>query len=414
MTEKAPVPLLLLSDAPSSGTGLGRITRDLAIRIHEHLGDLYRVATLGYGSAGSCRLPFFQYTIEGMDEWIVKTLPEVWEDFAGKEKGVCMPIWDLSRLMWFAQPARCEMLASYPSLREWLLKAPFQRWGYFPIDANGPNDKLSFPLHQTLLGFNRILAYTGWAEQIIERTIGKDESKNLHLTNHPHGIDTGVFYPRERTRCRFRFGFITGARTLIKAPQLSSVLAHEVLIGVVATNQFRKDWALAIETAAWIAKRHRVRLWIHIDELERQWSIPALLADHNLLDKTIISIGYLPDDSMAMAYSACDLTLAPGLGEGFGFPIFESLACGTPCIHGNYGGAPEWMPPEYLIEPVAYRYEGLYSCQRPVFRVQDWAAKAEFLLENVSRAGVKLNEALDWNNLWSRWEPWFREGLAAA
>ena len=87
MAEKPPFPLLILSDAPSASTGLGRICRDLATRIHERMSDVCKVATLGYGGPGSCKLGFQQYMIEGMSDWVVPTLPEVWKDFADEEKG---------------------------------------------------------------------------------------------------------------------------------------------------------------------------------------------------------------------------------------------------------------------------------------------------------------------------------------
>lgn len=408
-----PIPLLLISDAPSSTTGLGRITRDLATRIHENLQDVYRVAVLGYGGPGSRKFGFQQYAIEGMSEWIIPALPEIWEDFAGDQKGVCMTIWDASRLMWFAQPARCEMLSSYTVLKNWLMRAPFQRWGYFPIDAAGPHDKLTFSLQQTLLGYNRVLAYGEWAAGIVKETIGAEAAKVQDLDWRPHGIDTSVFYERDRAVCRYKFGSITRAQTLRGGPQLGSVLPDETLIAIVATNQTRKDWALGIEVAAILSKTHKIRLWIHTDGLERTWSIPALLVDYGLVDKAVISLGILSDDEMAQAYSASDVSLGIGLGEGFGLPLFEAIACKTFCIHGNYGGAPEWMPPEFLVEPIAYRYEGLYSNKRPVFSAQDWANKVSTILQNSSRQQVHLSEKLDWNNLWPWWESYFRGAFAA-
>jgi glycosyltransferase involved in cell wall biosynthesis len=271
---------------------------------------------------------------------------------------------------------------------------------------------LSFPLRQTLLGFDRVLAYGAWAKDLIERSIGEEEADLRHLDYLPHGIDTSVFYQRDRAQCRLKFGSITGARLLVHAPQLSSIMDNETLIGIVATNQARKDWALAAETVAILSHVHKIRLWIHTDTLERHWSIPALLADYGLLDKTMISLGYLSDDDMAKAYSACDVTLGPGLGEGMGFPLFESISCKTPCIHGNYGGAPEWMPPEFLVEPIAYRYEGLYASKRPVFSAQDWADKVSAVLRDTPRKEVHLNSKLDWNNLWPNWENWLKKGLS--
>ena len=45
-----PTPLLILSDAPTAGTGLGRITRDIAKRIRADLSDVFEVATLDTGA----------------------------------------------------------------------------------------------------------------------------------------------------------------------------------------------------------------------------------------------------------------------------------------------------------------------------------------------------------------------------
>ena len=197
---KTPVPLLLISDAPSSGTGLGRITKDLATRIHAHLPDVCRVATLGYGGAGSAKFGFPQYTIEDMKDFIVPGSAQSGEDFAGDQPGIVMTIWDLSRLMWLTQPARCEMLADYPVLWQWLVNSPrFRRWCYFPIDAGGPNGKLTFPLHQTLLGYDRVLAYGPWGEGVIRHTIGEGEARAGRLDQRPHGIDhRGILPARSR------------------------------------------------------------------------------------------------------------------------------------------------------------------------------------------------------------------------
>ncbi len=404
---ETPVPLLLISDAPSCSSGLGRITRDLATRIHTHLSDIFRVGVLGYGGPGSRKFGFQQYVIEGMSDWVIPTLPEVWEDFAGEERGIVLSIWDASRLMWLSQPGRCEMLNNYPILRKWLLNAPFDRWGYFPIDAEGPNGKLSFPLNQTLLGYDRILAYGQWASGVIRQSIGESNTLKRSLGFLPHGIDTDVFYQRDRTYCRYKFGSITGTQSLVKVPLLSSIMDDELLIGIIATNQARKDWALGIETAALIAKDRKIRLWIHTDELERHWSIPSLLADYGLIDKAMISLGYLPDEEMAKAYSACDLTLGIGLGEGWGFPLAESLACGTPVIHGSYAGGAAIVPHEMQVDPIAYRAEGLYACVRPVFDAKDWAQRALQFCDH----RATLDPQYAWKNLWPRWQSWFEEGL---
>ena len=186
------------------------------------------------------------------------------------------------------------------------------------------------------------------------------------------------------------------------------LLDDQPLIGTVATNQVRKDWGLWAEVCALFITRHpKARFWVHSDTDERHWSIPQLMIDFGLMDRTSISFGYLSDDQMAQAYTACDLTLGIGAGEGFGYPIAESLFCGTPVVHGRYGGAADYVPDEMLVDPRMFRLEGLYACKRPVFEPDDWVDKMEYLLGKRESGPSQL----DWKNVWPRFEAWFRKGL---
>jgi len=52
-------------------------------------------------------------------------------------------------------------------------------------------------------------------------------------------------------------------------------------------------------------------------------------------------IGYADDADLPALYSGATLTAYPSLYEGFGFPIIESMACGTPVLTGNVSSMPE-------------------------------------------------------------------------
>ncbi len=407
-----PKPLLIISDAVAGTSGLARIARDISTRVHANLSDVYRLATAGHNAPGSRKFPWVQYPLEGMGEWIIPTLPEIVNDHAGEEKCIVMFIWDVSRLGWFSQPERIgsEALAKFPGLKEWLLKANFdiEKWLYTPIDASGPNDKLTFPLALSLMGFDRLLAYGPFGESVIRKTIGDEESNKRHLTNLPHGICGDTFYEHDRKLSRKLFFQYTGAQTVLAMLGVDKTIlplsGDEVLIGIVGTNQSRKDYALGIETASILAKNHRVRLWIHCDGLERYWSIPSLLIDYGMLQNTVISLGIIPDERMATSYSACDLTL--GIGpEGFGYPLLESQYCGCPVVHGSYAGGADIVPKEWQVDPLAFRYEGSYSCKRPVYDAAAWAAKAEELIGK----RCNLPGQYEWTENWKGWEKWFRE-----
>lgn len=393
-------PLLIISDAPTAGTGLARITRDLATRIYNCIGEV-EVATLGYGGPYKSSLGFHQYTMD-MQDWVIYNLPDVWQDFAGDRQGAVLTIWDASRLLWFARPENC----TDERLRSFLAKPNFRRWGYFPMDATGPHDKLTMILKHTIEGYDRVLAYSKWAEKILLRTCPKLDS----ITNLPHGIDTSVFKPRNRAAARHGVGERIGAKK--QNGSWLSVPDDSLMIGIVATNNPRKDFGLAIATVAEIAKERNVFLWIHTDVLEKHWSLPALLFDFGLNDaaRNFITLKPMTDEQMSWMYSACDVTLGIGMSEGFGYPIFESLACGTPCVHGEGGGAPEHMPEEFIVLPDTHHLEGVYNCYRPIHSPQAWARRVRELYL-VKHRVTGLPPDLDWNKLWPRWEAWLRAGV---
>ena len=82
-----------------------------------------------------------------------------------------------------------------------------------------------------------------------KNTFGEEDEAREGFDWLPHGIDTSVFYPRERTMSRSFFVSTTGVlsmRSLMvdaaKDPlrgKPTAILPEEILIGIVATNQRR-------------------------------------------------------------------------------------------------------------------------------------------------------------------------------
>jgi glycosyltransferase involved in cell wall biosynthesis len=399
MTENHKTPILFVGDSPSAQTGLARILRDLALRLHLSCSDIFDVATFGYGGHGDKNLPFPQYMIEGMENWFLPTIEDVWDNFAGDRKGIIFFIWDPSRLLWFARPdipGACDD----QRMQAFLQSGRFQKWIYAPMDAVGPNQRLSVIIRECLKGFDQVIAYSRWEEKTIRASVEPAMADSMELTALPHGIDTRVFRPQHPIKSRESF-----TRIKFRGPEIQP---HEKIIGIVATNQTRKDWGLAYEALSQVAKSHPIRVFVQTDILERKWSFPALIHDYNMVYQTIINCNLVPDEEMTYLYSACDVTLGIGLGEGFGYPIFESLACGTPCITGNYGGQAEWLSDTMV--PIAYRLEGLYNCVRPVYDASKWAYRISKMLREGKTGESLLPPALAWENLWPRWEIWFRDG----
>lgn len=59
------------------------------------------------------------------------------------------------------------------------------------------------------------------------------------------------------------------------------------------------------------------------------------------LDKTVILPGSVPREDLPIFYNAARLVVYPTLYEGFGFPVLEAMACGTPVVTSNNSSLPE-------------------------------------------------------------------------
>jgi glycosyltransferase involved in cell wall biosynthesis len=52
-------------------------------------------------------------------------------------------------------------------------------------------------------------------------------------------------------------------------------------------------------------------------------------------------VGYVPDADLPALYAGADAFLFPSLYEGFGIPVLEAFACGTPVVTSNVSALPE-------------------------------------------------------------------------
>jgi glycosyltransferase involved in cell wall biosynthesis len=59
------------------------------------------------------------------------------------------------------------------------------------------------------------------------------------------------------------------------------------------------------------------------------------------LQEVVIFPGYIPEEELPVLYSAAEIFLYPSLYEGFGLPVLEAMACGTPVICSNTSSLPE-------------------------------------------------------------------------
>lgn len=384
---QTPLPFVTYSDGPRLPSGLARICRDLTSRLFAEQDALgIQVLQVGYdplpGPAVAWPL-WSAATLDTEGDWGCDLINRAWLHQFGDQPGILFTIWDASR--------------AFP-----LLDARWaeEHWGYFPVDAHNVNGTLGGPPAEAIRRYSRVLAYGRWGSEVLA-------TLRPHVPYLPHGLDLGVW------------DFHQTPEMLGQAERILQLREGEIVLGCVATNQRRKDLAVFFAAVAELRRRgHNIRGWLHTDRMIREWAVPQLVEDFGLKKKVTVTLS-LTDQELAACYSVCGATLHPGLGEGFGYPIVESLACGTPSVHGRYAGGVELVPLNaWQVPPETFRIEGLYGLQRPVFspvdfanaveRALDWKRHDERVCQEFCRGAVAH---LNWTELWPRWRSWFRKGL---
>lgn len=75
-----------------------------------------------------------------------------------------------------------------------------------------------------------------------------------------------------------------------------------------------------------------------IEEEEKGWRVEIKKLG---LDGKVVLTNFVEDEDMPGLYSGAKMLLFPSLYEGFGLPILEAMACGTPVVTSNISSMPE-------------------------------------------------------------------------
>lgn len=167
----------------------------------------------------------------------------------------------------------------------------------------------------------------------------------------PHSIDTDLFHPVDRKELRDAQGI----------PQ------DAFIVVMVADNKSnRKVHSVQLDG---FAKFHRKYpnsyLRLHCDPrpmMETDYNIPEILRALKIEDCVELSDPYLIEtggygaEYIAGLYQTADVLLSASMGEGFGVPIIEAQACGTPTIATRASAMTELVPPEvgWLVNGTRY------------------------------------------------------------
>jgi glycosyltransferase involved in cell wall biosynthesis len=199
----------------------------------------------------------------------------------------------------------------------------------------------------------------------------------------PYGLDLDKYRPINKKV----------ARELLRLPQDKQL----VLFGALrATSDKRKGFHLLqpalqeLSQAGWQDK-----LELMVVGASRPEKSPEFGFDCHYL-------GTLNDDlTLALAYSAADVFIAPSLQDNLPNTVLEAIACGTPCVAFNIGGMSDMIEHQqngYLAEPykiddlvrgIVWVLENEERYQKLSYRARE-KAEREFALEIQARRYLSL------------------------
>ncbi|MDD5415733.1 MAG: glycosyltransferase family 1 protein [Candidatus Daviesbacteria bacterium] len=194
-----------------------------------------------------------------------------------------------------------------------------------------------------------------------------NDTKLLHIKRQYRLPDQFLLYVGDANWVKNLPFLIEGFRQLIKSPGFKDIKL--VLVGGV----FLKD----VEN-------------INHPELQSLKSVNQLIKQYKL-EANIIRPGQLKDDDLVSFYNLATMYVQPSVYEGFGLPVLEAFACGTPVISSNRGSLPEvggqaavYFDPDDLKQFVSIMTELLEN---------------KSLLDKLSRLGLQQAAKFSWKKV---------------
>lgn len=147
--------------------------------------------------------------------------------------------------------------------------------------------------------------------------------ERLHVLR--NGVDLQQFTPVDRQMARMQLE-LDGDPVLLSVGNLVALKGHD----------------LTIESLAQLSKRYpRAQLYI-VGEGPLRASLQALARARGI-ESRVSFVGRVPHEQLAPWYSASDAMVLASRSEGMANVLLEALACGTPVVATDVGGAAEVM-----------------------------------------------------------------------
>lgn len=275
---------------------------------------------------------------------------------------------------------------------------------WLPIDHDPVPDKVLESIADAYLP----LTYSKWGKQMLD-SCGVN---NYYI---PHGIEPTIYKILEESQVEN-----------FKREYLKHV--GHLTVMVAANKGFPDRKAFQVQIAAWaeFAKdKPNAKLYIHTEPTPMYGglNLPKLCSQLGIAQKVMFPERYeyftgFPPEYLAFIYNSANVLMAASMSEGFGIPIIEAQACGTPVITTNFSAMPELVRYGNIVEPLHKFYTPLESWQAwPDHKAITEALEDNYQswIENQGKnekeslaASKAIHQEYSWDNLVTQyWKPLF-------
>lgn len=234
---------------------------------------------------------------------------------------------------------------------------------YIPIDA---------PLNKKWVGYmdgaKKVIAYSLFGLMELEKWLPPSQIAYI-----PHGVDCETFRPLEKSKAELRRKWHRRLNSPI--PEGAFLMAN-----VQANVGPRKQIPLLLKTFRLFASKHKdAHLYLHTNpysESPNGYNLVALCEQFGIEDRVHYPmvtpiLQQSTDAELNEVFNAADVYVTNSLAEGFGLPVLEAEAAGTPVIAPRNSSHPE------LVAKTGYLFESV-----PADVYTDWPVYVPTLQEN--------------------------------
>ncbi len=192
----------------------------------------------------------------------------------------------------------------------------------------------------------------------------------------PEGVDTALFHPLED-------------RNVVDQWRTSTLRADAPFITYVGKPTERRNLSALIRAFGELKRVHQLphKLLIVGADLPGTSPFRKVIAELGLTNDVVIR-GHVTHQEMVLVYNAASCLIYPSSYEGFGMPVLEAMACGTPVIALDNTAFPEFAGGVALLLPDA----AVGTLAAGMLRVLG----DEALRREMATAGPQRARAYDW------------------